>query len=88
MFIQTISAGTNVNTLVYDSKLYMALCETAGETFYKNRVDVTSGVSEVTPDSSSVAFIQTGEQTDAIVDDLFNIYFYTSNFQINQSTLP
>lgn len=83
MFIQVIPNSTDLVTLTYDSKLYVALATTPGETFTKNRADVTSGISEISTQTLSNSINQVGEQTDCIIDDLFNVYFVATTFQIN-----
>ena len=88
MFIQIIPNETDLITLTYDSKLYVAIATTAGETFYKNRADITSGISEISTQTLSNSINQVGEQTDCIIDDLHNIYFVATNFQLNINYIP
>lgn len=88
MFIQVIPNSTSLVTLTYDSKMYVGLATTAGENFYKNRVDVTSGIGEISTQTLSNSISQVGDQTDCIVDDLFNVYFVATTFQININYIP
>jgi hypothetical protein len=88
MFIQTIPNGTDLVHLSYASKYYVGVLTTAGTTFTQNRVSVTSGVSAVTAYRSSVAFDMVGDQSDVIVDNLFNVYYACTSFRQNTTTLP
>lgn len=88
MFIQTISAGTDLVHLSYASKYYVGVLTTAGSTFTQNRVSITSSVTAVTAYRSSVPFDMVGDQTDVIVDNLFNVYYACTTFRQNTTTLP
>lgn len=88
MFIQTISAGTDLVHLNYASKYYVGVLTTAGSTFTQNRVSITSGVTAVTAYRSAVPFDMVGDQTDVIVDNLFNVYYACTTFRQNTTTLP
>lgn len=88
MFIQIVSIDTDLIQATYDGKLYISVATTAGDSFFRSGIDVTGDVSGVDDYRATFSFDMVGEQTDILVDNLYNVYFYISVFQTKTTTLP
>lgn len=76
MFVQVIPLGVRNTVIEYEGNDYLFFSDLAvGSSFFKNGVDITSEVSNISSGLFDTAIIVQGEQIEPIVDNERNVYY-------------